>query len=114
MSNNISNTGTITITGDSDYTFDINNITVDTVDISNITSSTIDNISTITLEDTHWADSITWEQVEFEDHMPTVAKVEDMCKDYPALSQAYEKFRTVYAMVHQDWKGKQNDDAAPF
>ena len=41
-------------------------------------------------------------------------KVEDMCKDYPALEQAYEKFKTIYAMVHQDWKGKQNDDAAPF
>ena len=111
MSNNMSDTGTITITGDSDYTFDINNITVDTVDISNITSS---SISTITLDDTHWADSITWEQVEFEDSMPSVAKVEDMCKDYPALAKAYENFRSIYAMVHQDWKGKQNDDAAPF
>lgn len=111
MSNNMSDTGTITITGDSDYTFDINNITVDTVDISSITSS---SISTITLDDTHWADSITWEQVEFEDSMPSVAKVEDMCKDYPALAKAYENFRSIYAMVHQDWKGKQNDDAAPF
>lgn len=107
----MSDTGTITITGDSDYTFDINNITVDTVDISSITSS---SISTITLDDTHWADSITWEQVEFEDSMPSVAKVEDMCKDYPALAKAYENFRSIYAMVHQDWKGKQNDDAAPF
>ena len=97
------NTGTysITTTSDSDYTFDINNITSSTV-------------SAITLDDTHWADNITWEQVEFEDQMPTVAKVEDMCKDYPALEQAYEKFKTIYAMVHQDWKGKQNDDAAPF
>ena len=111
MSNNMSDTGTITITGDSDYTFDINNITVDTVDISSITSS---SISTITLDDTHWADSITWEQVEFEDSMPSVAKVEDMCKDYQALAKAYENFRSIYAMVHQDWKGKQNDDAAPF
>ena len=107
----MSDTGTITITGDSDYTFDINNITVDTVDISSITSS---SISTITLDDTHWADSITWKQVEFEDSMPSVAKVEDMCKDYPALAKAYENFRSIYAMVHQDWKGKQNDDAAPF
>ena len=111
----------ITITLDDDVTINLDSIssntgtysisTANSIDISNITT---DTISTITLDDTHWADSITWEQVEFEDSMPSVAKVEDMCKDYPALSQAYEKFKTVYAMVHQDWKGKQNDDAAPF
>ena len=108
---NSDNTITITATDNSDYTFDINNITVDTIDISNITTSTID---TITLEDTHWADSITWEQVEFEDSMPTIAKVEDMCNDYPALDKAYENFKTIYKMVHQDWKGKQKDDESPF
>ena len=116
---------TVTATDSSDYTFDINNITVDTVDINNITSDTVDIINittspikpignTITLEDSNWADNITWDIVEFEDGMPSVAKVEDMCKDYPALEQAYEKFKTIYAMVHQDWKGKQEDDEAPF
>ncbi len=102
---------TITAIDNSDYTFDIAN-TVDTIDISSITASTI-NTGTITLEDNHWADSIVWEQTEFEDKMPSVAKVEDMCRDYPALEQAYEKFKTIYAMVHQDWKGKQ-DDESPF
>ena len=96
---------TITI-GSAEYT-------VDTIDISSITTSTVDSNLTITLDDTHWADGITWEQIEFEDKMPSVAKVEDMCKDYPALEQAYEKFKTIYAMVHQDWKGKQ-DDQLPF
>ena len=102
---------TITISSDNEYTFDIADLTVNTIDISSITSSTV---STITLDDTHWADSITWEQVEFEDSMPSVAKVEDMCKDYPALDKAYENFKTIYSLVHQDWKGKQNDDAYPF
>jgi hypothetical protein len=101
-----------TVEEDSNYTFDIDDISVDTIDISSITSSTA---STITLDDTHWADIISWEQVEFEDQMPTVAKVEDMCKDYPALAKAYENFKTIYKMVHQDWKGKQDDDEeAPF
>ena len=103
---------TITAIDNSDYTFDIAN-TVDTIDISSITASTI-NTGTITLEDNHWADSIVWEQTEFEDTMPSVAKVEDMCKDYPALAQAYENFKTIYALVHQDWKGKQEDDESPF
>ena len=98
---------TISTTSDSDYTFDIADLTVDTIDISSITSGTVSNI---TLEDTHWSDSITWEQVEFEDSMPSVAKVEDMCKDYPALDKAYENFKTIYKMVHQDWKGKNDKD----
>jgi hypothetical protein len=103
---------TITSASDSDYTFDIDDLTVDTIDISSITSSTV---STITLDDTHWADSITWEQTEFEDTMPSVAKVEDMCKDYPALDKAYENFKTIYKMVHQDWKGKNDkDEELPF
>ena len=108
--------GTITITGtndmDSSYAFELGDITVDTIDISSITSGTI---STITLDDTHWADSITWNQIEFEDSMPSVAKVEDMCKDYPALDKAYENFKTIYKMVHQDWKGKNDkDEELPF
>ena len=102
---------TITISSDSEYTFDIKSM-VDTIDISNITTSTSDS-NLITLDDPHWADGITWEQVEFEDSMPSIAKVEDMCNDYPALAKAYEKFKTIYAMVHQDWKGKQ-DDQLPF
>ena len=106
------NEDTITITAidNSDYTFDINDLTVNTIDISSITSSTID---TITLDDTHWSDGITWDPVEFEDQMPSVAKVEDMCNDYPALEKAYENFKMIYKMVHQDWKGKQ-DDETPF
>ena len=100
---------TIDTSVDEDLTFDVSDITVSSIDISSIA-----NTGTITLDDTHWADNITWEQTEFEDCMPSVAKVEDMCKDYPALAQAYENFKTIYAMVHQDWKGKQKDDEAPF
>ena len=100
-------------TSDTTLGYDLSEYTVDTIDISSITTSTVDSNLTITLDDTHWADEITWEKTEFEDKMPSVAKVEDMCKDYPALEQAYEKFKTIYAMVHQDWKGKQ-DDMLPF
>jgi hypothetical protein len=50
------------------------------------------------------------EPVEFEDQMPSVAKIEDMCKEYPGLEKAYENFKTVYKMVHQHWRGKQDSD----
>jgi hypothetical protein len=51
------------------------------------------------------------EPVEFEDTMPSVAKIEDMCKDYPALEKAYENFKTFYKMVHQDWVGRQDAES---
>ena len=105
--------GIITINVDeSDYTFSSISESDYTVDISSIATS---SISTVTLEDSHWADAIVWEQTEFEDTMPSIAKVEDMCKDYPALAQAYENFKTIYTLVHQDWKGKNDkDEELPF
>ena len=84
-----------------------------TIDIGNITTTTIET----NFDDLFSGDDFTITlntPVEFEDHMPSVAKVEDMCNDYPALKQAYEKFKTIYAMVHQDWQGKQNDEEFPF
>lgn len=74
------------------------------INIGDITADTID-LNSITIS----------EPVEFEDTMPSVAKIEDMCKDYPALEKAYENFKTIYAMVHQDWQGRQDDeDDWPF
>jgi len=71
------------------YTVNTDWITVDnTIDISNISLN---------------------DPVEFEDCMPEVAKIEVMCEDYPGLKKAYENFKTVYKMVHQDWKGRQDD-----
>ena len=106
---------TITITTD---TLDLDEsgfvYTIDDSSISTITTSLTDlgGPDLISMDDI----SITLnDPVEFEDRMPDVAKVEDMCNDYPALKQAYEKFKTIYAMVHQDWQGKQdNDEEYPF
>lgn len=111
-------TGDITISTDyitmsNDSTLDINGYYGYTTDISTITTSTIDTSDLISMDDL----SITLnEPVEFEDKMPSVAKVEDMCNDYPALKKAYEQFKSIYAMVHQDWKGRQEagDDQLPF
>ena len=99
------NNDTITITTDIDvHTIDISTISTSTLEYNGIDDLvSLDNFS-ITLND----------PIEFEDHMPSVAKVEDMCNDYPALRQAYEKFKTIYAMVHQDWQGRQEEDDYPF
>ena len=103
----INSDSTITISGDSSFynystdmssTFDISSITVDTVDLSGI------------VDDSDYTINWNREDVEFEDKMPSVAKIEDMCNDYPALAKAYENFKSIYALVHQDWKGRQDDD----
>jgi len=81
-------------TMDSSYTIDTSSIfTSDTINLDNLTI---------------------YQPTEFEDEMPSVAKVEDMCKEYPALEKAYENFKTIYKMVHQDWQGKQDDDNGQF
>ena len=111
---NADDTITIDTTADEDITFDAGTLYngSSTIDISSITT---DNISTITLDDTHWADSITWEQKEFVDTMPSLDKVHNMCGYYPALQKAYENFQTIYKMVEQDYKGNhQKNDETPF
>ena len=111
----MSDATTLTINTTDTLDLDINHHYGHTIDVSNITSSTID--TTIDF-DLFTDDGITLtlnDPVEFEDHMPDVAKIEDMCNDYPALAKAYENFKSIYAMVHQDWKGRQEkDDQFPF
>lgn len=102
-----------------EYIIDISSITLgDTVTITESTVSpnltwdtswVVDTDNTIDL-----SNIIINEPVEFEDTMPDVAKVEDMCNNYPALAKAYENFKSIYKMVHQDWVGRQKDDELPF
>ena len=100
---------------DEDLTFDVSDITVSSIDTSSITTRMHPTQYTITLDDTHWADEITWEQTEFEDKMPSIDKVHNMCGYYPALEKAYENFKTIYKMVEQDYKGNhQENDETPF
>ena len=105
------------VIGDTDGTFILDDyvsgdtITVDVSSISGLTTNT----TTLDWESVEPYSITLNEPVEFEDNMPNVAKVEDMCNDYPALRKAYENFKTIYAMVHQDWQGRQDDDdALPF
>ena len=85
-----------------------------TIDISSITTSTVDTSAFDDLFSNNTDFELTLnDPVEFEDFMPEVAKIEDMCNDYPALARAYENFKSIYAMVHQDWKGRQDAENIP-
>lgn len=57
---------------------------------------------------------ITFDRVMFEDDMPDPQELKRMCEEYPGLEKAYENFKTVYKMVEQDWRGKQDDQDSLF
>ena len=107
-----------TITIDlSDYTMDSNSsfITSSSIDSSyTITSSSID---TVDISNIVYNDNITfdWDNISitptlWKEALPDVDTVNAMCNEYPALAKAYENFKTVYKLVEQDYKGKQEDD----
>jgi len=45
----------------------------------------------------------------FKSSFPEFDQVQQMCDEYPGLARAYENFKIAYALVEQDWKGKQDD-----
>jgi hypothetical protein len=54
------------------------------------------------------ADSInthtfSWKNEEFVDCMPNINRIEAMCKEYPGLAIAFEKFKTTYNIVKDDY-----------
>ena len=42
----------------------------------------------------------------FEDSVPSLAKIEEMCDEYPSLRIAYEKFRNVWRICYTDYCSK--------
>jgi len=123
----------VTLTGSDSIT--LSDLMVETIDLDNLVykdsmyTSSADNTfvvdindGTFTLNDTISLDStidgltnITFNKVEFEDHMPSPEKLKKMCMHYPALEKAYENFKTIYKMVDQDFKGNHEDDEdVPF
>jgi len=115
ISNMSSGTDTYTLSGDDSIVFTdttssitLTDYVVDTVDLTNITTVSgdfdWDNMGTIKIDRTI-----------FDDYMPDAGRINDMCKEYPALAKAYENFKTIYKMVDQDYKGKyEDDDEFPF
>jgi len=94
--------------------------------IGDVTYTTAENSHTITLDSSYMNDTgseYTFNVGEysnnmFEDTMPSVSRIDEMCEHYPALAKAYEQFKLIYKMTEQDYKGKLKergiDDDIPF
>jgi hypothetical protein len=93
---------------------------IDTNELINITSISTDDsgissgfITTSVISDYFITDvnnntisSVNWSNTPFEDVMPNLQHVKQMCEEYPGLAKAYENFKIAYMLVHQDWEGR--------
>ena len=100
---NMNTDGSFITSSNLDSITTISGISIDTINISDYTTSTDGQISfdwdNISIVPTLWTETL-----------PDVDTVNAMCNEYPALAKAYENFKTVYKLVEQDYKGKQEDD----
>ena len=86
----------------------LSTITVDTVDPGVYT------LTGVTNDDTFGDYNFTLDPKEFIDFTPPIEKIEGMCDEYSALKQAWDNFRTMYEMVHQDWIDNKDNGRPQF
>jgi len=87
---------------------ELTNVSTAAIHSGEITSGSIylntntDNWYISGIDGSSWSHSL----VPFENIMPDIQQVNEMCEEYPGLKKAYENFKTAYQLVEQDWKGK--------
>jgi hypothetical protein len=104
----ITSSDTITIDLSGFIAQDISTIS-DTITITNtgmpsmnsvyIDSSTLGTVSTVT--DSDW--TFNWGSEEWIDSFPAWDRIQNMCEEYPGLKIAFEKFKTTYKLVKDDY-----------
>ena len=106
---------TFTITLDDDVTINLVDSISTNIGTYSVDSSTF-SLSDITISSTDTVD--TWnnytgssgEVYNILDKFIDPDQVEEMCKEYPALSKVWRNFKSVYDMTLQDYKGKKEQD----
>ena len=71
------------------------------------TISSLDIVTTTSLDSNNW--SINLPETAWVDSFPSYSEVEKMCKEYPALKIAFEKFKRTYVMIEDDWESKKGN-----
>ena len=46
----------------------------------------------------------------FEDSVPTLQKIDELCQEYPSLKIAYDKFRNIWRICYNDYVSKNPDE----
>lgn len=81
----------------------------DTTDITITLPSPTDTITLgpVNISNFGSSDVMFWHNdEEWVDKLPDLSKVDEMCLHYPGLQIAFEKFKTVYKLVHDDFNTK--------
>jgi hypothetical protein len=73
------------------------------------TISPLDTVTISSLDSSNWSFNL---PIEWVDSFPSYSEVEKMCKEYPALKIAFEKFKQTYSMVEDDWEAKKGNKYA--
>jgi len=80
---------------------------------SGYTIGAVGSSSTITLNDIN-PTSFNWKMPEeFVDAFPDFDRIEKMCKEYPGLAIAFEKFKTVYNLVKDHYDTPEDQRPKP-
>jgi len=64
-----------------------------------IANGGISSIGSVTLDSTHF----NWGDTEWVNAFPQWARIQEMCEQYPGLKIAFEKFKTTYKLVKDDY-----------
>jgi hypothetical protein len=97
--------GTITISGGSGYSIGGQAMTISSNGNVGIGTGTISNMN---------ASSFIWKSPEeFVNAFPDFDRIEKMCKEYPGLSVAFEKFKTVYNLVKDHYDTPEDQRPKP-
>ena len=80
------------------------NVGIGTISGSGSAGYTIGNVN---------ASTFSWKNQEFVDAFPDYNRIEKMCKEYPGLAIAFEKFKTVYKLVKDDYDTTEDQRPKP-
>lgn len=108
-------TDTITLTSDtsSNYYFSSGTNTVTISGGTGYTMGAVGSSGTITLDNINTT-SFNWKMPEeFVDAFPDYNRIEKMCKEYPGLAIAFEKFKTVYNLVKDHYDTPEDQRPKP-
>ncbi len=107
--------GTVNV-GDLFYDTSTNNTMYYTTSTGTVSTITIDSTSptyTTTDRTNVWDTYGDWFKrlKEFEDTMPELTKIKEMCTMYPAMDKAFENFKAIYDLVKDDYEARKNNDS---
>ena len=93
---------TITLTSNAYDTMASSNIITFAGNATSYTISSNGNVGIGTISGLS-ASTFSWKNQEFVDCMPDINRIETMCKEYPGLAIAFDKFKTTYNLVKDDY-----------